>query len=214
MVIAESKNFREAKRVLNKFYQHQNFRTIYCGCRFRRGRIDHKSCLYTPLNPRDQRSKRLEWEHIVPISIPGRNISAWKNGHPRCRKSNGRTYKGRRCARAVSPEFNKMEADLYNLLPSVGEVNKLRENFPIGLVSRYQSHNFGCNTKIRHGMIEPRDEAKGFVARIYKYMDKAYPGNNIINSSNRDLIEEWDAEFLHTEHEKARNAYIARVQRN
>ena len=183
------RNFRAAKKLANRFYQKNHFKTFYCGCDFNRGRIERKSCSYTPVNSRDPRSRRLEWEHVVPISYLGHNISAWKNGHPRCLKKNGKKYKGRRCARLVSKEFNKMEADLYNLVPSVGEVNKLRANFPIGLVEKNQSYAFNCETKIKPGKIEPRDEVKGFLARIYLYMDKAYPGNNLINNRNRSLIE-------------------------
>lgn len=208
------RSFRYAKKLANRFYEQHNFKTFYCGCTFNHGDIDHSSCDYRPIRPKNRRSRRLEWEHVVPISYLGRNLPSWKHGHSRCRKKNGRTYKGRKCASKVSKVFRKMEADLYNLVPSVGEVNELRENFPVGLVKKEESYQFNCDTKIRRGLIEPRDEVKGFFARIYLYMHKAYPGNNIINKRNRELIEKWNKKYPPSLQEKLRNSYIEKVQGN
>ena len=206
-------NFSYAKRVLSKFYADNGFRTIYCDCAYKGKKIDFESCQYVPLDKKNRRSYNLEWEHIVPISYIGRNLKSWKRGDPRCLKENGKPFKGRSCANLVSKEFNRMEGDLYNLAPSVGEVNKLRSNFPIGLVEKKSAFPLHCKTKIiPKGMIEPRDEVKGFVARVYLYMDRAYPGNGIINESNREMIREWSKKYPPTEEEKKRNAFIKKKQ--
>lgn len=63
----------------------------------------------------ENRASRVEWEHVVP---------AWQFGHQRqCWQDGGR----KNCAK--DPVYRKMESDMHNLQPSVGEVNGDRGNF-------------------------------------------------------------------------------------
>jgi deoxyribonuclease-1 len=39
---------------------------------------------------------------------------------------------------------------------------------------------------------EPPEYVRGNIARIYKYMDAAYPGHGIISNKNRKLFDAWD----------------------
>ncbi len=39
---------------------------------------------------------------------------------------------------------------------------------------------------------QPPEEARGRIARTYKYMDWAYPNRGVISKKNRKLIEAWD----------------------
>src|SRR5690606_20299686 len=87
--------------------------------------------------------------------------------------------------------FRRMEADVYNLVPAVGEVNNYRSNYSMAMLPG-ESREFGaCDLQIRDRKIQPRPEVRGDVARIYFYMDQAYPGRGIISNKNRKLFDAW-----------------------
>ena len=205
--------FRQAKRNMIRVYRDHPF-TFYCTCRFDRKWIDHLSCGFKPHRRKNRRAHRMEWEHIVPAHRFGQSFVEWRHGHPSCRDSGGRSYKGRKCVRKVSDLFRRIEADMYNLVPSIGEVNQIRANKPVGLVadSRY---DFGkCPTKVGFSSVEPADQVKGFVARTYMYMEAAYPGRGIVGRKNRKLFEAWNRQFPPSEFEIQRARRISRIQRN
>ena len=77
----------------------------------------------------ETRANRLEWEHIVPAQAFGQSFIEWTEGHPDCIDSKGETYKGRKCASKANEQFELMEADMYNLVPAIGEVNGDRSNY-------------------------------------------------------------------------------------
>jgi deoxyribonuclease-1 len=76
----------------------------------------------------------LEWEHVVPASRLGGDRTCWQEREPfpECIRDNGSLRSGRECCRKVDPEFRAMEAELHNLVPSVGELNEDRSNLPYG----------------------------------------------------------------------------------
>jgi len=85
-----------------------------------------------------------------------------------------------------------MEADLYNLVPAVGEVNARRSNFSMAMIPG-EPRVFGrCDLEIENRKMEPRPEIRGDVARIYLYLDAAYPGHGIISRENRMLFAAWN----------------------
>jgi deoxyribonuclease-1 len=187
------RNFREAKKIATRLHSGRGL-TIYCRCRYSGKKIDFGSCGYVPArDPR--RAARLEWEHVVPAEAFGQSFVEWREGGPRCRK-HGRPFRGRKCAE-TNPEFNRMEGDLYNLFPSVGEVNGLRSNFSmaeVGALGRFAGISFGgCRARIFESKFEPMDFAKGTVARAYLYMDRKYPGHGIVSDKNRKLFSAWDS---------------------
>ena len=207
-------NFRRAKKIARKFYTYSSFSSFYCGCPFRGSRVMLNKCPLPQQVKEHTRSQKIEWEHIVPASRFGKKFPAWKQGHPKCQNKKGTPFKGRRCARLSSQKFRFMEADLYNLVPVVGQVNALRSNHPLGKVTQLESKLGKCGTKISKNKILPRKEARGLVARIYLYMHKSYPGYKIINKKNKKLISRWSEENPPTAFEKARNLYIQRMQGN
>lgn len=192
---AEIQNFREAKKVLPQIYLNHET-TLYCGCKYSGKTIDLKSCGYVPQKD-SKRATRLEWEHVVPAHAFGQAFSEWREGSPKCvSRKKKKLFKGRKCAR-TNPLFAKMEADLYNLYPEVGELNGLRSNFSMAALSPSPKDvTFGaCRARIQERKFEPMDSAKGIVARTYMYMDQAYPGRGIISSKNRKLFEAWNKTF-------------------
>tara|TARA_R110000751_G_scaffold276691_2_gene377848 strand:+ start:444 stop:1394 length:951 start_codon:yes stop_codon:yes gene_type:complete len=155
---------------------------LYCGCDWEwlgrsGGRIDAGSCGYET-RAQQVRAERIEWEHIVP---------AWTLGHQRqCWQSGGR----RNCV-SSDPVFRAMEADLFNLYPSVGEVNGDRSNYNYGMVSGVPPQYGACATKVdfKGRSTEPRDEVKGLVARVTFYMFDRYGLN--MSRQQQQLLMAW-----------------------
>ena len=208
--------FIYAKKQLLKFFLKSTGRTFYCGCKFKSKKVvNWNSCGYQP-KILSSRSKRVEWEHVVPASIFGRKFSEWKIGHSKCRTSEGKKYKGRRCARKANAKFWLMETDLYNFVPTVGEVNKIRSNYKMGIIDG-ETREFGkCDVEIKNKTIEPRPEVRGNIARIYLYMDGAYPNFGIVNNENKYLLESWDRmdPVNEVECDKARAIYKIQGRKN
>ncbi|MEK2647486.1 endonuclease [Bdellovibrio sp. BCCA] len=199
-------DFQEAKKMLSKIHRdHDQQKTVYCGCEYSGNKIDLKSCGYkTQKNAK--RASRLEWEHIVPISAIGQSFSEWRNGN----KALCGSKKGRTCAKN-NDRFAQIEGDMHNLWPEIGELNGLRSNFPIAALSG-SNYDFGsCKAKIKDKKFEPQLN-KGLVARVYLYMDDAYPGHGIISTKNRKLVEAWDKTYPPSDWECERETIVSKIQ--
>jgi deoxyribonuclease I len=208
-------SFDKAKQYAHKIHAEHPY-TIYCGCRYEAKRVDLRSCGYR-VHKDAKRASRLEWEHVVPAHAFGQAFAEWREGSDQCVKR-GKRFKGRKCAE-TNPEFARMEADLYNLWPEVGELNGLRSNLSMaalgGPARNPSSITFGaCQALIADKKFEPMDQAKGIVARTYMYMNHAYPGRGIISAKNDQLFEAWDKSFPVTEWECKRAEKIKTVQGN
>lgn len=167
--------------------------TFYCGCDFTPDNEISHSNGYIPKKTW-KRAHRLEWEHIVPAHAFGQSFNEWREGHPECVDSKGKPFKGRNCARKVSVPFRYMESDMFNLVPAVGEINGLRSNFSFAMIPG-EKREFGtCDMEIENRKAEPPPEVRGNIARIYFYMDAAYPGHGVIGKKNRKMFEAWDKE--------------------
>lgn len=175
---------------------------LYCGCKWKwvgksGGRVDAESCGYET-RKQQTRAERTEWEHIVP---------AWQFGHQRQCWQNG----GRKNCIATDPVFRAMEADLYNLYPSVGEVNGDRANFNYGMVSGVSSQYGQCSTRVDFSArtAEPRDEVKGLVARTTFYMFDRYGLN--MSRQQQQLLGAWSRQYPASDWEIERNERIAKI---
>ncbi len=220
------RSFEEAKRTLTRIYDaHRS--DVYCGCAFfpepgRGLRVDLPACGYKVA--RDAaRASRIEWEHAVAASTFGHTFKEWTEGDERCVDARGKRFRGRRCAEH-SPEFARMEGDMHNLFPAVGEVNALRGDLPMGLVDPPDRPHpnqtegvvtFGaCRTSIENGTLLPRAEVRGDLARAALYMDRAYPTRRILDEAHRALFLRWSAEDPPDAWEIERNRRIAERQGN
>lgn len=84
--------------------------------------------------------------------------------------------------------YRKMQADLYNLQPAIGEVNRLRSNYQIGIING-ESIEFGnCDIELNNKIIEPTEQIRGNIARTYLYMEHVYPNYVIFNKNLKSLI--------------------------
>lgn len=208
-------NFSEAKKIAARIHK-ENPVTIYCPCRYSGKEIDLASCGYQ-IHKDARRAHRLEWEHVVPAEAFGQSFAEWREGAAICHKHNGKPFRGRKCAE-TNPVFARMEADLYNLWPIVGELNGLRSNFSMAAIAGDTFNpplSFGkCQAKIADRKFEPMDQYKGIVARTYLYMDQTYPGHGVISEKNRKLFEAWDKRFPVDAWECRRGRRIAEIQGN
>ncbi len=198
--------FTEAKVVAKqKIYQDQGnsaMGELYCGCKWTwvgksGGRVDLKSCGYET-RKLQTRAERTEWEHIVPAWTFGHQRQCWQNG-------------GREQCVDSDPTFRAMEADLFNLYPSVGEVNGDRSNFNYGMVSGVAPQYGQCTTKIdfQQKTAEPRDEVKGLVARTTFYMFDRYKLS--MSRQQQQVLIAWDKQHPVTAWEKQRDQRIAAI---
>ncbi len=107
-----------------------------------------------------------------------------------------------------------MEADLYNLVPAIGEVNGLRSNFSMAMISG-EKRAFGkCDIEIENRKVEPTESIRGNIARTYFYMDSAYPDRGIISRKNRTLFKAWDKADPVDNWECKRARKIEKIQKN
>ena len=160
-------SFNKAKKLMAQvFAGHET--TFYCGCAYNGNEVDVASCGYQAKKDPD-RAKRLEWEHVVPAEAFGQSFKEWREGHPACVDSKGKTFKGRNCARKMAVLFRYMEADLYNLQPAIGEINGLRSNYSMEMIPEEKREFGACDVEIENRKIEPRPEIRGDIARTYLY---------------------------------------------
>ena len=186
-----NQSFSRSKKLLLQKVYHDHLETFYCGCPFGRDKNVIPSNQYSPKRD-NKRSRRIEWEHIVPAEAFGRSFPEWRDGDPACVDNGNSPFNGRNCARKVAVEFRYMEADMYNLVPAVGEINGDRSNFSYGIIPGEPREYGPCDFEIENRKAEPREEIRGDIARTYFYMDWAYPGRGIISDKNRKLFEAWD----------------------
>ncbi|MFK5976912.1 MAG: endonuclease [Sulfurovum sp.] len=226
-VILNAESFSSSKKKLLKKVYFDNQVTFYCQNSYQIKEVNGKEkaliiedkSKYTPRNILTKkgkiniRAKRVEWEHIVPAQNFGRHLSCWRDGHQRCVTTKGKKYKGRRCCKKVSPIFKTMESDMYNLVPSIGEINADRSNYRymdtnIDLKGQYGNCKFKVDFKERRAY--PADYAKGLIARTYLYFSKRY--NMKLSSRDKKMFKIWDKQFTETNWEKTRKKRIERLK--
>ena len=205
-------SFSESKEYLLEIYKKRPV-TLYCGCTFKGKEPNFLSCGYIP-KKNNKRANRVEWEHVVPAHAFGNSFKEWESGHPDCVNKYGKKFKGRRCAEKMNEEFRRMQADMYNLYPVIGEVNEKRSNFGMAIIEG-ETREFGeCDIEIKDRIVEPKEDIRGEIARTYMYMDLAYPGRGIISEKNRDLFESWDKSDPVDQWECERAKMIEQMQGN
>lgn len=193
---APPRTFVEAKKVAWALYAAQSVE-FYCGCTYSGNRVNLKSCGYVPRkNP--QRAARIEWEHIVPAWVIGHQRRCWQHG-------------GRRNCTRHDETFQRAEADLFNLVPSIGELNADRSNYSYAWLPQHPSQYGACpmvvDFKARKAM--PRATVRGMVARTYFYMSDRYALR--LSGQERRLFEAWHKQYPVQTWERQRNQQLACV---
>jgi deoxyribonuclease-1 len=206
-------SFTKAKRILMREIYRGHQKTFYCGSQYTQGKYVIHNNGYIPKR-KSKRAQRLEWEHIVHLDSFGYKFSEWRDGHPRCIDSRGKPFQGLNCAEKVNIKFRFMQCDLYNLVPAIGEIRGLRSNYNYGMVPGEIADFGNCDIEIAHGELEPPAGVRGDIARIYFYMDWAYPDYDLIAEEDRKLFKTWDQEDPVDEWECKRAGRIEEIQKN
>ena len=208
----EIDSFNKAKKLLERQVYNNHRTTIYCGAEFASDKkvIPPKGFTTTKYI---KRSKKIEWEHVLPAENFGRTFSEWREGHKLCVNSKGKAFKGRRCAEKVNTEYRFMQADLYNLYPAIGAVNALRSNYNFTMLPAANSDFGSCAMKIENRKVEPPESARGEIARTYLYMENTYKRYSM-SKSQRQLMNAWDKMYPVTEWECLRADKIRKLQKN
>ena len=146
------------------------------------------------------RAQRVEWEHIVPAWVFGHQRQCWQDG-------------GRKACKK-DPVFEKMEADLHNLTPAVGELNGDRSNFKMTMIfgeaRAYGACDFEVDFQAKHA--EPPESVRGDIARIYFYMRDQYGIQ--LSLQQTGLMETWAKIDAVDDWEVERDKRIEAVQGN
>lgn len=190
-------DFGKAKSILRDVYGNKN-KTFYCLCDYQKNSIKLDGC-QIQIKKYQKRSKRLEWEHIVPAHAFGQSFKEWRDSASICgfkkTKKNNKKVKisNRKCA-FQNKEYRAMEADLYNLFPAVGSVNAFRSNFSMIDFGDKAGNICGTDLVIQDRKISPPKLIRGDIARVYFYMNSAYPNRGIISQKNQILFDRWNKE--------------------
>ena len=205
-------NFSNSKKILLKIHKNNPY-TFYCGCSYKNKTPNLSSCGYK-IFKNNKRAKRIEFEHIVPASRFGKKFQSWTKGHLNCVKNNGKKYKGRKCSRKVDENFRLIEADMYNLQPTIGEVNQLRKNFKMSIISGEKRFFGKCDVEIKNNKIEPPDNVRGDIARTYLYMSETYPSYINLSYIEQDLFNLWEKQDPVDKWECKRYKLIKKIQKS
>ncbi|MEI6858841.1 MAG: endonuclease [Shewanella sp.] len=198
-------SFSQAKRLAKEIYSSERpITSFYCSCDItieaKKWYPDLQSCGYQ-VRKQVKRASRIEWEHVVP---------AWELGHQRqCWQEGGR----RNCGKN-DPTFKRMESDLHNLVPTIGEVNGDRSNYRFSQWNAKPEQYGQCAMVVdfKSRKVEPPNYTRGRIARTYLYMQNTY-GLKIAKSQLK-LFEAWDKIYPVDTIECKRDEAIARTQGN
>ncbi|XAJ86374.1 endonuclease [Buchnera aphidicola (Taiwanaphis decaspermi)] len=197
-------NFYKAKIESSKINKYAPG-SFYCGCKIiwngKKGIPDLNSCGYI-IRKNYNRANRIEWEHVMP---------AWQFGHQKgCWKHGGR----KNCDKDIN--YKKIESDLHNLQPAIGEINGDRANF---MYSQWNNNNdvqqYGkCKVKInfKEKIIEPPENTRGIIARTYFYMRDTYKIK--LSKKQTNLMQAWNNKYPVNEWECQRDNMIFNIQGN
>lgn len=195
-------SFSSAKKILGKKIFTTNDKTFYCGCDMimKNGKLtpDWDNCGFEPRkNPK--RASRIEWEHIVPAWAFGHQLQCWQEG--------GRKLCGK------DKQFRKMESDMHNLVPAIGEVNGDRSNFSLSMIANESPYQYGkCDmiVNFKERKAQPTASIRGDVARTYFYMADKYGMQ--LSKQDIKMYQAWAKQDPVSKEELSRNNKVKRYQ--
>ena len=200
----EKYSFSKSKRLLATKVYPSHQKAFYSNCDYEV--VDkklvpiHDTCGFH-YRKNENRSKRIEWEHVVPAWHFGYQLQCWQKG-------------GRANCKSTDAKFRKMESDMHNLVPAIGEINGDRSNFRYGMISGEKRVYGKVDMEIDYPSrrAEPRKVVWGEIARTYLYMRETY--GLAISKSQEKLFIAWNNLDPVTRWERKRNKLITEVQGN
>ena len=180
------KNFRQARQLLLGLHP-KGGTSFYCACPYE---IKLKSKglagLFIPSCPMLKgKSRQLSFEHVVPAQVIGQRLGVWKA----CQSDKGKKKTARECAMS-DPRFRLITADPYNLFSAIMRVNASRGSRSYA-ISRAKNTNH-CQMEVRQGEAFVTPQLADNIARVYLYMDQAYPELRLLNLKEKIKFSKWD----------------------
>ena len=184
--------FYSAKKALYRVVLASAEKTFYCGCGFdpESREVDHASCGYE-IRKSESRGARVEAEHVVPAVRLCGQTEHWREGAPECVDSKDKPYHGRKCAERYHSVCIRALHDLRNLKPAIGEINQDRSDRSFGEISGDPRLYGRCDFETRGNLAEPAPDIRGDIARIYLFMERAYPELLQLESKEKELYLKW-----------------------
>lgn len=107
--------------------------------------------------------------------------------------------------------YKQASSDLYNLWPALGRYNKSRGNKPFIEIEgeNWRWPEDQCDYETSRAGVEPREWARGEIARSMLYMFKTY---NLPDHGLTELMNKWDKQYPVSREEKWRNELIPDLQ--
>ena len=174
-------NYNKARNIFwSKLYLSGNW-SIYCGVKFNNRK--------TTVDGR-----KLSIEHVYPQSWIADALGC--SSVSECRKTNKR--------------FNLAAADLHNLYPALRNINSSRGNSLLGIIEGENWKYKDCDFERVKGLTEPREIARGNLARSIMYMSSEY--SLPIPKEMIDIVHEWHKLDPVSAHELRRNTDINILQ--
>lgn len=114
--------------------------------------------------------------------------------------------------RKEKAKFSRIEADLHNMYPAMEIVAKARADYLFGPIAGEFRDFFECNFEydVRDSLAEPRDVARGNIARSILYMHVEY--GLPVEEKMLDLMVEWNRQDPPSKDEIRRNDIIEQLQ--
>jgi len=114
--------------------------------------------------------------------------------------------------RQKSQRFNRIEADLHNLYPTLSMTERARKNFGFGEIPGEFREFYECDFEydVRTKTVEPRTIARGNIARSLFYMHWEY--GLPLNQQSMTMLIGWHTEDPPSNDEKRRNNIIEKIQ--
>ncbi|MEM7757140.1 MAG: endonuclease [Cyanobacteria bacterium P01_A01_bin.40] len=186
----EIPNYNQARKVFWRDLYPDGGKSIYCNIN---ASLDN--------NEDEDDSDNVNIEHVYPAS--------WMKEAADCLGSN------RKECRQNSPRFNLMEADLHNLYPSLANLNQARGSFNFAIIDGTATDS--CDFEVQGGLVEPRPDSRGNIARVFFYMNDEYgaaiaPPNPTGSADLKDLLTDWHCKDPVDSAERDRNDIIESLQ--
>jgi len=142
--------------------------------------VDLSTCNVTEAN------QTIKWIQVVPDIFFGRHM-ACMNEKVCINVFTKEKFGSPMCCRRINTTYKQMEADLFNLIPVVSEV-ALKQGVRIFDDVKKPMFSIG-NIMFDMDYMEPRDEVKGDVARVYLYMDERYGLD--LSQQQQEVFKRW-----------------------
>ena len=114
------------------------------------------------------------------------------------------------CQQNSETKFRQMEEDLHNIYPVVWEIVPNLNHQEFALIKGEDWRFDDCDFERMHNQVEPREIARGNIARAMFYMHYRY--GMPLEKKLLDLLKEWNRNDIPSAQEKQRNNAIEQIQ--